>query len=198
MTMQFPERLVVMALDIESRGVFEGAGVSVLYTGVGKVNAAAALARRLAEYRCSGRPMPLVVNFGSAGSRLFTAGSVVACRRFVQRDIDVSGLGFPVGVTPVEDGPHELEFPAVFAGLPEGICGTGDSFAMGAPHLPCDVIDMEAYALAKACRHENARFACAKYITDGADHAAAGDWRANVKHAPVEFLRLYRMLRDPG
>ena len=197
MIMQFPARLVVMALETESRGVFEDAGVPVLYTGVGKVNAAAALARRLAEYRCSGRPMPLVVNFGSAGSRLFTAGSVIACRRFVQRDIDVSGLGFPVGVTPVEEGSHEIGFPAEFIGLPEGVCGTGDSFEMGAPRLPCDVIDMEAYAFAKACRHEGARFACAKYITDGADHAAAGDWRANVKHAPVEFLRLYRMLA-PG
>ena len=108
MTLLFPARLVVMALDIESRGVFAEAGVPVLYTGVGKVNAAAALARRLAEYRCPGQPMPLVVNFGSAGSRLFTSGSVVACCRFVQRDIDVSGLGFPIGVTPVEDGPHEL------------------------------------------------------------------------------------------
>lgn len=193
----FPSPLVVMALDLESQGEFERAGVPVLYTGIGKVNAAATLARRLAEYRCAGYALPLVVNFGSAGSRRFPTGSVIACRRFVQRDIDVTGLGFPVGVTPYEDVPRELEFDAVFAGLEEGVCGSGDSFEMGEPRVACDVIEMEAYALAKVCRHEGARFACAKYITDGADHAAAGDWRANVKRAPAEFLRLYRALGAP-
>ena len=46
--------LIVMALPQESRGLLERAGAQVLYTGVGKVNAAAALARRLAELRCAG------------------------------------------------------------------------------------------------------------------------------------------------
>ena len=53
----------------ESRGLLEAAGATVLYTGVGKVNAAAALARRLAEMRCTGAAQPLVVNLGTAGSR---------------------------------------------------------------------------------------------------------------------------------
>ncbi len=58
-----------MALPQESRGLLEAAGAQLLYTGVGKVNAAAALARRLAEMRCSGAAQPLVVNMGTAGSR---------------------------------------------------------------------------------------------------------------------------------
>ena len=37
--------LIVMALPQESRGELERAGAEVLYTGVGKVNAAASLAR---------------------------------------------------------------------------------------------------------------------------------------------------------
>ena len=48
-----PPRLVVMALELEAQGVFERAGVPVLYTGLGKVNAALALARRLADYRAA-------------------------------------------------------------------------------------------------------------------------------------------------
>ena len=48
--------LIVMALPQESRGLLERAGADLLYTGVGKVNAAAALARRLAEMRCTRRP----------------------------------------------------------------------------------------------------------------------------------------------
>ena len=56
----------------------------------------------------------------------------------------------------------------------------------------CGVVDMEAYALAKVCWLEGARFACVKYVTDGADHAAAGHWRDNVHKAAEEFLALYR------
>ena len=67
--MQPANSLIVMALPQESRGLLERAGADLLYTGVGKVNAAAALARRLAEMRCTGAAQPLVVNLGTAGSR---------------------------------------------------------------------------------------------------------------------------------
>jgi adenosylhomocysteine nucleosidase len=63
---------------------------------------------------------------------------------------------------------------------------------MNAGAVECDVVDMEAYALAKACRLERAPFACAKYVTDGADHAAADHWRDNVHKAAEAFLDLYR------
>src|ERR1700704_3424504 len=97
---EFARTLVVMALRAESQGVFEAAGVPVLYCGVGKVNAAVALTRELARYALAGRTMPLVLNFGSAGSRRHTAGTLLGCHEFVQRDMDVSGLGFGLGVTP--------------------------------------------------------------------------------------------------
>jgi hypothetical protein len=32
-------------------------------------------------------------------------------------------------------------------------------------------------------------------VTDGADHAAAGDWHANLPKAAVEFLSIYRTLQ---
>ena len=91
---------------------------------------------------------------------------MVSCRRFVQRDMDVSGLGFAVGTTPFEDVPAILEFPRLFDDVPEGICGTGDRFETGAPVVTCDVIDMEAYALAKACRVEGAcHVGVARHVT---------------------------------
>ncbi len=186
------DTLVVMALRAESDGVFEAAGVPVLYTGVGKVNAAIALARELDRRAHAGRPAPLVLNFGSAGSRVHAAGALLACHRFVQRDMDVRGLGFDLGVTPFDDSPAALEFDVLFPQLPAAVCGSGDSFVTGAPELPCDVVDMEAFALAKACALAGARFGCAKYVTDGADHAAADDWQRNVHRAAEEFLVLYR------
>lgn len=189
--------LVVMALPLEALDVFEQAGIAVLYTGVGKVNAAMTLARALAGYRHTGRPLPRVVNFGSAGSRRFATGTVVACTSFHQRDMDVSGLGFEPGVTPYEETPAVIEFPTPFGELPHASCGTGDSFETGTRATICDVVDMEAYALAKVCLAEGAAFACAKFVSDGADHAAAADWQANLHRAADQFLALYRRLLQP-
>lgn len=195
---ELPGIVVVMALRIESSGVFEAAGVPVLYCGVGKVNAAIALTKELSRYAQQGEEMPLVVNFGSAGSRCFASGTLVACQEFVQRDMDVSGLGFALGVTPYDEAPSSLIFDPVFTHLPAGICGSGDSFATADIEVDCAVIDMEAYALAKVCWHENARFACVKYVTDGADHTAAEDWQRNVHVAAEEFLQLFQSLQDSG
>jgi adenosylhomocysteine nucleosidase len=195
---ELPGTIVVIALRVESSGVFEAAGVPVLYCGVGKVNAAIALTKELSRYAHQGEEMPLVVNFGSAGSRCFAPGTLVACQEFVQRDMDVSGLGFALGITPYDEAPSALTFEPLFTHLPAAVCGSGDSFATADIEVDCAVIDMEAYALAKVCWHENARFACVKYVTDGADHAAADDWQRNVHVAAEEFLQLFRGLSDSG
>lgn len=189
-----PGTLLVIALRAESAGVFEVAGEPVLYCGVGKVNAAIALTRELTRYALRAQDPPLVVNFGSAGSRLIAAGTLVGCHEFVQRDMDVRGLGFAVGVTPYDAAPSRLIFDPVFTHLPAAVCGSGDSFATGGVAVDSAVVDMEAYALAKVCWSEKARFACAKYVTDGADHTAATDWQRNVHKAAEEFLSLYRSL----
>jgi len=55
----------------------------------------------------------------------------------------------------------------------------------------CDVIDMEACALAKACHVEGAEFACAKYLSDAADQDAAIAWQSDVAGAADAFVGLY-------
>jgi adenosylhomocysteine nucleosidase len=99
-----------------------------------------------------------------------------------------------VGVTPFEDVPARLEFPVLFTDVPNAICGTGDAFQTSRAPVECDVVDMEAYALAKVCWAEGAPFGCLKYITDGADDAAASDWRDNLHKVADEFMREYRRL----
>jgi adenosylhomocysteine nucleosidase len=188
-----------MALEAESDGVFAAAGVDVLYCGVGKVNAAIALTRALSRREHAGAPPPLVLNFGTAGSRIHSSGTLLACHEFVQRDMDVRGLGFALGVTPFDAAPPMLAFDPVFTHLTPAVCGSGDSFATGECAVACDVVDMEAYALAKVCKSLGAAFGCVKYVTDGADHAAAGDWQSNVHKAAAAFLTLYRAVRnDPA
>src|SRR5689334_10441470 len=184
--------LIVMALPQESRGRLEAAGARVLYTGVGKVNAAATLARRLAEMRCTGDVLPFVVNMGTAGSRGIAAHTLVACTRFAQRDMDVTGMGLPAGVTPFDDSPPILEVPPVFPELGEFTCSTADSFATDLHAVSGDLIDMEAFALARVCRAENVRFACVKYVTDGADADSASHWETALDAASTAFAGLYR------
>jgi adenosylhomocysteine nucleosidase len=186
--------LIVMALPQESRGLLERAGATVLYTGVGKVNAALTLARRLAEIRSAGAPLPLVVNMGTAGSRSVARHTLVACHRFAQRDMDVSGLGFAAGVTPFDDTAPVIEFPTLFAQLPQLTCSTADSFATHRHEIGGDVVDMEAFALARVCIAEKARFACAKYVTDGADSDSASHWEAALDNAARSFASLYESI----
>jgi adenosylhomocysteine nucleosidase len=197
MAVEAPAILVVMALPAEGAGRFEAAGVPVLYTGVGKVNAAITLTRRLALPFGDGSRPPLVVNFGTAGSATLPTQALVACRRFVDRDMDVGALGFAPGVTPFDELPPVLEFAPAFPDLPEAVCGSGDSFATAHGGFDCDVVDMEAYALAKACKRAGVAFACAKYVSDGADEHAAEHWKANVAGAADRFVALYRDLLSP-
>ena len=192
--MNHSKPLIVMALPQESRGLLESAGAPLLYTGVGKVNAAASLARRLAELRCAGTPPSMVVNLGTAGSRTIPRHTMVACNRFSQRDMDVSGMGIPVGVTPFDDTPPVIEFPPVFSRLPQTLCSSADSFATHRHAIEGDVVDMEAFALARVCLSEGLPFACAKYITDGADSDSATHWEAALEAAARGFAEVYASL----
>ena len=108
--------------------------------------------------------------------------------------MDVSGLGFAPGVTPFDDTPPVIEFPPLFAQLPQLPCSTADSFATHLHEVDGDVVDMEAFALARVCLAESARFACAKYVTDGADSDSAAHWEAALDAAARSFAHLYASL----
>jgi adenosylhomocysteine nucleosidase len=186
--------LVVMALEAEAQGQLQAEGADVLFTGIGKVNASYRLTRRLTELRGRGE-RPLVVNFGTAGSRCFATGALVSCHSFVQRDMDVSGLGFAHGETPFESIPRVLEFERVLEHLPAGVCASGDSFETRQHDSEFQVVDMEAYALAKVCLLEGISFVCAKYISDGADEHAHASWESALPRAAAAFVGVYQQLR---
>jgi adenosylhomocysteine nucleosidase len=135
-----------------------------------------------------------VINLGTAGSRSIAAHTLVACDRFSQRDMDVSGLGFPPGATPFDATPAVIRFPALFAQLRQTQCSTADSFATDLHTVDGDVVDMEAFALARVCVAEGVGFACAKYITDGADGDSAAHWQAALEAAARSFASLYASL----
>ena len=96
--------------------------------------------------------------------------------------MDARGLGFNLGETPFDDE-QTICFDR------EGLsCGTGDSFVMSPPELKTDVVDMEAYALAKYAHRQGINFRCYKYISDNADGEAAADWSAEVRKGAEAFI----------
>lgn len=188
------DTLFVMALPQEAMGLLENLGIDVLYTGVGKVNAAYALTKELTLRKMMKRSPKRVINLGTAGSKIFKTGALVACNKFIQHDMNVTPLGFAPGETPFEETPVILEVPPMFPDMDHGICGSGDSFVTGELALPCDVMEMEAYALAKTCIREIMPFAAIKYITDGADANAAMDWQDRLQHAAESFVEFVESL----
>lgn len=182
---------LIMALPNESKGLFEQAGIQVHYSGIGKVNAAFKAFDVIQKTGCK-----TLLNLGSAGSSQFDAHALVEVSTFVQRDMDVSPLGFAVGVTPMDDDhPAEIHLEPYFQHLEKGICGTGDSFETGTPKVPCDLVDMEGYAIAKVCKKLGVRLISVKYITDGANDTAHLDWEENLLLGAQKLLKLYQTVK---
>jgi adenosylhomocysteine nucleosidase len=188
--------LIAFAMREECQGLFEKLGVEVLYTGLGKINATYALTKELQRWSAEGRRPEAVLNFGTAGSAKFKTHELIECTRFLQRDMDVTALGLAMGVTPFDSTPGVFEVPGMFRELDKASCGTGDSFETGAPKLESDVVDMEAYAIAKICHLEKIPFACVKYISDGSDHKASDDWKSNLPKAAARFIEAYQRLEQ--
>ncbi|GAA5181324.1 5'-nucleosidase [Acinetobacter kookii] len=183
---------LIMALPSESKGLFEQAGIEVHYSGIGKVNAAFKAFEVIHKTGCK-----TLLNLGTAGSSHFNAHELVEVTTFVQRDMDVSPLGFAVGVTPMdEDHPAEIHLQSYFQYLPQGICGTGDSFETGLPKVPCHLVDMEGYAMAKVCKKLGVRFVSVKYITDGANETAHLDWEENLLLGAQKLSKLYQTIKE--
>ena len=179
--------LIVCALPIETQGQIDD--YDVLYTGVGKVNATFKLTQKFGKYG-SYIPYDLVINYGTAGSRKYQQGELVDCTKFVQRDMDVTGLGFIKYQTPFEKNmPIQLDYDHVdFNPIgKKALCGSGDSFVQ--EETIGDVVDMESYALAKVCKLYDVPFISFKYITDGADGDAGVDWEENVGKGIMKFKK---------
>lgn len=173
--------LFVFALEQEAADKFSD--FHPLFIGVGKVNAAYRLTKRITVDKPS-----IIVNLGSAGSNTFDRGSVICCTKFIQRDMDTTTIGCKKYETPFSGIPSILEYGLNIQSLPEGICGTGDNFEVGHSVKDYNVIDMEAYPLAYIAYKEQIPFLCLKYISDGADESAAEEWSTTVHHA-AEALR---------
>jgi len=140
------------------------------HIGVGKINATYNTLRLIQIHKPK-----IIINYGTVGAINTELKGIVECTKFYQRDMDVRGLNFELGETPF-DTINEIIISK--NGLS---CGTGDSFVNKKIDMKVDVVDMEAYAIAKVCKLENIEFKCIKYISDNADKNAKTDWNKNLK-----------------
>ena len=178
--------LVVSAIKDEFK--IKGTNYNLLHTGVGKVNAAI----RLTEYILAKGKPKYIVNYGTAGSKKVKVGSLVDCTKFIQRDMDVSELGFEKYATPFEGDISKIIDFSYFENNPLNgflTCATGDSFLSSDGSHVGDVVDMESYALAKVCLNFDVPFIAFKYVSDSADKDASTEWRKNLKKGQKLFKR---------
>ena len=180
--------LIVSALKIETQGQLDD--YKTLYTGVGKVNATYELTKYLTIHIARAKPK-LIINYGTAGSRRLPIGELVDCTKFIQRDMDVTGLGFMKHQTPFES-PNDMVIRCISEFNPIGknyTCGTGDSFVENIKRgdSNIDVFDMESYALAKVCYHYDISFISFKYVTDNVNEHSSKDWEENCSDGIVKF-----------
>jgi len=149
------------------------------HIGVGKINATYNTLRLIYLHKPK-----IIINYGTAGAINTKLKGIVECTKFYQRDMDVRVLEFELGETPFD------KIKEIITSKDGYSCGTGDSFVNKKIDMEVDVVDMEAYAIAKVCKLENIEFKCFKYISDNADQNADNDWNKNLALGASAFASI--------
>lgn len=156
---------------------------NIEYCGVGKINATYKALEIISKYEPK-----LIINFGTTGSLRKNLFGLHEVSHFFQRDMDARALGFKIGVTPFE------ERSVIDFGRTGLSCSSGDNFVSSPPELKTDLVDMEAYAIAKVCVLKNVQFMCFKYVSDNADESASKNWKANASLGATAFKDMVKNL----
>ncbi|UXU75778.1 MULTISPECIES: 5'-methylthioadenosine/S-adenosylhomocysteine nucleosidase [unclassified Paracoccus (in: a-proteobacteria)] len=170
--------LFVMAVAAEYGPQLQ-ARITPLMTGVGPVEAAVAVTAALAALATQGRLPDLVVSLGSAGSQGLAQAQVYQVGQVAYRDMDASALGFAPGQTPFLDLPARQPLPLQIPGIPQASLATGASIVSGAGYdgINADMVDMETYAVLRACQHFDLPLIGLRGISDGAaELQGLSDW----------------------
>ncbi len=170
--------LYVMAADPEYGPHLEER-FTPLVTGVGPVEAGTRLGIALARMESKDTLPDLVVSIGSAGSRTLEHTGIYQVIAASYRDMDASALGFDKGVTPFLDLPATVELPLRVQGIREATISTGGAIVSGAAYdaIQADMVDMETYAVLRACMAFSLPLVGLRGISDGTDELThIGDW----------------------
>lgn len=172
--------LYVMAATAEY-GPHLRARIEPLLCGVGPVESAVAMTHALALAENAGELPELVVSLGSAGSRTLEQGAIAQASTVAYRDMDASPIGFARGQTPFLDLPVVVPVGPVVPGLAQASLSTGANIVSGAAYdgIAADMVDMETFAILRACQRFGVPLVAVRGISDGASELThIGDWTA--------------------
>ncbi len=161
-----------------------------LMCGVGPVEAGIATAAALTTLARDDALPDLVVSLGSAGSRCLEHAMVYQVASVRYRDMDASAFGIERGVVPFLDRPAVIELAHRIDGVPAATLSTGaDAIAGdGYASLEAQMVDMETYAVLRACERFGVPMIGLRGISDGrAPVQGLHDWTALL---PVIDARL--------
>ena len=173
--------LIITALESELGQEALPSGVKMVYSGVGKINAAITSYQAMCEFQPK-----RVINFGTAGKIHSHLHGLLEIGRVIQRDMLTEPLS-PRGYTPFCQRPHEYR-----SLTGEHVCGSGDSFVTAKDawliERGVDVVDMELFAIAAAAHQLNIPWQSFKFITDDTNEHSGNDWQEKVSHGQELFL----------
>ena len=158
--------VIVCALEEELPPAHNPYRDITFYTGVGKCNATLKVLELIYD-----KSPTLIINFGTAGACNENLSGLIECGVFIDRDDSA-----------IFNSNHRIVTNANLYTV-----STGDNFItekVGG----CDIIDMEAYCLAKCCQKYNTQLKCFKYITDYVNTRSRHDWQATKAKGYPIFL----------
>ncbi|WP_176083597.1 5'-methylthioadenosine/S-adenosylhomocysteine nucleosidase [Martelella sp. HB161492] len=148
------------------------ARIDPLMTGIGPVEAAVQLSALLSGLAAKQELPHLVVSLGSAGSAHLEQTEVYQVSSVSYRDMDVSPLGFEKGRTPFLDLPKDVALPFEIPGIAAASLSTGANIVSGAAAyaaIGTDMVDMETFAILRACQNFALPLIGLRGISDGRD-----------------------------
>ncbi|QWE09443.1 5'-methylthioadenosine nucleosidase [Polynucleobacter ibericus] len=182
------ELLIITALESELKRAALPSSVEIVYSGIGKINAAITSLNAIQQFSPK-----RIINFGTVGKINPDLHGLLEIGKVIQRDMDAEPLA-PRGSTPFCPRPQEYLSTGQF------LCGSGDSFVTGRdPWLlsqGVDVVDMELYAIAAIAYDHHIPWQSFKYITDDANENSGDDWQSKVHHGQELFLEKLMQMID--
>lgn len=174
---------MVHAMDEEKGNIkLPGHELYFCQTGFGKVKAGLAALAAIIDIKPD-----LVLNFGSSGSINHEIGEIFICSRFVDRDL--KKVAIPGIICELEFS-LELDNASLFRNYSNKYSvNTGDSFVTNPEDAgeDSDVIDMEAFAIASACKKTNLPFISVKYVSDIVGKNSVKAWTDKLSDAKREL-----------
>ena len=176
--------LIVYAVQDEFVPItLKGYDSQCIVTGIGKANAAMKVTKEIASNNFG-----LVLNVGTVGTINHTIGDILLCNSFVDRDL------LPLvdyGVTAKIDLSDNKITKGLIKewGIPEDkivTCNTGDTFISDlSTSIEGDIIDMESFAVAIACKEFDVPFLSVKYVTDIVGQNSMKHWEDKLADSRI-------------